>query len=113
MTLNTETLSALRSVDRLDAIVKHLKSMPLAHRADAIETIQRGLARPNAARLNYIWPLYARDSQLPPEEDWDTWRKLTWPSDAIIQITRITVQTTPTHSPTNQPILQILTSCKS
>ena len=33
MTLNTETLSALRSVDRLDAIVKHLKSMPLAHRA--------------------------------------------------------------------------------
>ena len=27
MTLNTETLSALRSVDRLDAIAKHLKSM--------------------------------------------------------------------------------------
>ena len=27
MTLNTETLSALRRVDRLDAIAKHLKSM--------------------------------------------------------------------------------------
>ena len=73
MTLNTETLSALRSVDRLDAIVKHLKSMPLAHRADAIETIQRGLRKRELTELMYNWPLRARDSQLPPEEDWDTW----------------------------------------
>ena len=73
MTLNTETLSALRSVDRLDAIVKHLKSMPLAHRADAIETIQRGLRKRELIELMYNWPLRARDSQLPPEEDWDTW----------------------------------------
>ena len=24
-------------------------------------------------RLNYIWPLHARDSQLPPKGDWNTW----------------------------------------
>ena len=23
--------------------------------------------------LKYAWPLHARDSQLPPKEDWDTW----------------------------------------
>ena len=23
--------------------------------------------------LKYHWPLYARDSQLPPDGDWDTW----------------------------------------
>ena len=59
MTLNTETLSALRSVDRLDAIAKHLKSMPLAHRADAIESIQRGLRKRE-------WIEKARISSAPP-----------------------------------------------
>ena len=23
--------------------------------------------------LKYAWPLHARDSQLPPKGDWDTW----------------------------------------
>ena len=26
-----------------------------------------------AMELKYAWPLHARDSQLPPEGDWDTW----------------------------------------
>ena len=77
-------------------------SLPHDVRADAIKIVRSGIPNPQAIKLRYDWPLYARDSQLPPEEDWDTWRKLTWPSDAItpiIQITRITVQTTPSHSP--------------
>ena len=110
--MTPDTLSTLSSQARLSAIIDHLGSLPSAQRAADIQAISRNLAEPEATRLNYAWYLHARDSQLPPEEDWDTWRKLTWPSDAItpiIQITRITVQTTPTH----QPILPILTSCKS
>ena len=115
LTLNTETLLTLAAAGNLPATTDYLMSLPHDVRADAIKIVRSGIPNPQAIKLRYDWPLYARDSQLPPEEDWDTWRKLTWPSDAItpitpiIQITRITVQTTPTH----QPILQILTSCKS
>ena len=48
-------------------------TLPHAQRADAIETIQRGVSKRLSIRLNYFWPLYARDSQLPPSGDWDTW----------------------------------------
>ena len=73
MVLDTETLTSLSSDDRLNAIVDYLKSMPLAQRPDAIESIQRGLDKDEATALNYVWPLYARDSQLPPKGDWNTW----------------------------------------
>ena len=73
MPLDTKTLSSLSRTDRLDVIVKHLKSIPLAQRPDAIESIQRGLKEPESSALTFHWPLYARDSQLPPEGDWDTW----------------------------------------
>ena len=73
MNLDIETLNKLSSVDRLNVVAKHLKSIPLAERPDVIETIQRGLNRREAAVLKYNWSLYARDSQLPPEGDWDTW----------------------------------------
>ena len=112
MTLNTETLLTLAAAGNLPATTDYLMSLPHDVRADAIKIVRSGIPKPQAIKLRYNWSLHARDSQLPPEEDWDTWRKLTWPSDAItpiIQITRITVQTTPTH----QPILPILTSCKS
>ena len=102
MTLDIETLRTSAAGDRLPAIIDHVRSLPHAERPDAIESIRHGLRKRELIELMYDWPLRARDSQLPPEEDWDTWRKLTWPSDAItpiIQITRITVQTTPSHSP--------------
>ena len=73
MTLDIETLRASAASDRMSVIIDHVRSFPHAQRPDAIEAIQRGLTRPNAARLNYVWPLYARDSQLPPEGEWDTW----------------------------------------
>ena len=115
MTLDIETLLTLAAAGNLPATTDYLMSLPHDVRADAIKIVRSGIPNPQAIKLRYNWSLHARDSQLPPEEDWDTWRKLTWPSDAItpitpiIQITRITVQTTPTH----QPILPILSSCKS
>ena len=73
MSLDIETLGTLSSADRVNTIAKHLKSIPLAQRAGVMETVQRGLKEREAARLTYNWNLHARDSQLPPEGDWDTW----------------------------------------
>ena len=73
MSLDIETLGTLSSADRMNTIAKHLKSMPLTQRAGVIETVQRGLKEREAARLTYNWSLHARDSQLPPPGDWDTW----------------------------------------
>ena len=73
MSLDIETLGTLSSADRVNTIAKHLKSIPLAQRAGVIETVQRGLKEREAARLTYNWHLHARDSQLPPPGDWDTW----------------------------------------
>ena len=73
MILDTETLTTLSSADRLKAVTKYLKSMPLAQRPDALETVQRGLDRRETARLKYSWELHARPSQLPPKDDWNTW----------------------------------------
>ena len=112
MSTDLETLLTLAAAGNLPATTDYLMSLPHDVRADAIKIVRSGIPNPQAIKLRYDWPLRARDSQLPPEEDWDTWRKLTWPSDAITpiiqitRITRITVQTTPTHSPTNP-------SCKS
>ena len=73
MSLDTEILATLATGGRLSAIIEHVGSLPHTQRADAIETIQRGLSKPLSTRLNYIWPLRARESQLPPTGDWDTW----------------------------------------
>ena len=48
-------------------------SLPRPARSDAIEIVQSVLPNPLAIKLNYNWPLHARDSQLPPDGDWDTW----------------------------------------
>ena len=77
MSLDTETLRHTQPlVGRLSAITNHLKS----HTARPARGCNRDhSARPRASprrlstRLNYFWPLYARDSQLPPDGDWDTW----------------------------------------
>ena len=73
MTIDTATLTDLNNVDRLNAIVDHLKSIPLSQRAGVIEAFQRGLKKREKAKLKYAWPLHARDSQMPPDGDWDTW----------------------------------------
>ena len=73
MTIDTETLTDLNNVDRLNAIVDHLKSIPLSQRAGIMEIVKRGLNNREKARLKHAWPLHARDSQLPPPGDWDTW----------------------------------------
>ena len=73
MSLDTEILRTLATRGRLSEITNHLMTLPHAQRADAIETIQPGISRRLSIRLNYFWPLYARDSQLPPDGDWDTW----------------------------------------
>ncbi len=101
MSTDLETLLTLAAAGNLPATTDYLMSLPHDVRADAIKIVRSGIPKPQAIKLRYDWPLYARGSQLRPEEDWDTWRKLTWPSDAITPIIQITVQTTPTHSPTN------------
>ena len=80
MTIDTATLTDLNNVDRLNAIVDHLKSIPLSQGARehtlpaVIEAFQRDrLKKREKAKLKYAWPLHARDSQLPPDGDWDTW----------------------------------------
>ena len=58
MSTDLETFLTLAAAsDRMSAVIDHVRFLPHAERSDAIETIQRGLTRPNAARLNYIWPL--------------------------------------------------------
>ena len=73
MTLDIETLRTSAAGDRLPAIIDHVRSLPHAERPDAIESIRHGLRKREFTELMYNWPLRARDSQLPPEEDWDTW----------------------------------------
>ena len=73
MTLTPEYLDTLTSEDRLRVIFDHVESIPYAQRPDAIESIKRGLRKREAAALQYHWPLHARDSQMPPPGDWDTW----------------------------------------
>ena len=73
MSLDTEVLSTLTGIDRVNAITSHIVSLPQDLRGSTVRTYLRDLPEPEAARLNYNWPLHARDSQLPPEGDWDTW----------------------------------------
>ena len=73
MPIETATFIGLDKVDRLNAIVDHLKSTPLPQRAGIMEIVKRGLNKREKARLDYLWPLHARDSQLPPDGDWNTW----------------------------------------
>ena len=73
MPIDTATITDLNNIHRLNAIVDHLKSIPPSKRAGIMEIVKRGLNRREKARLKYHWPLHARESQLPPDGDWDTW----------------------------------------
>ena len=72
-TMIPEYLHTLTAEGRLSEIIDLMVSLPYDQRPDAIETIQRGLDEDEATALNYIWPLHARPSQLPPKDDWNTW----------------------------------------
>ena len=54
-------------------VADHLGHLPKSQRAACLETIMSDLHRREAMELQYAWSLHARDSQLPPPGDWDTW----------------------------------------
>ena len=73
MSLDTQTLSTLTGIKRVNAIAAHIESLPQDMRRAAVRAYQCGLPEPEEARLKYNWSLHARDSQLPPPGDWNTW----------------------------------------
>ena len=75
MSLDTETLSTFGGADLVSRVAGHLGHLPKSQRAAGLDTIIRNLHRHSRAtmELKYAWPLHARDSQLPPPGDWDTW----------------------------------------
>ena len=73
MSLDTETLSTFSGADLVSRVAGHLGHLPKSQRAACLETIMSDLHRREAMELKYAWSLHARDSQLPPPGDWDTW----------------------------------------
>ena len=75
MSLDTETLSTFGGADLVSRVADRLGHLPKSQRAAGLDTIIRNLHRHSRAtmELKYAWPLHARDSQLPPPGDWDTW----------------------------------------
>ena len=73
MSMDTETLNIPGSSDLVSKVADRLRRFPESQRADALRSMQRNLPEPEATELRYAWPLHARESQLPPEGDWDTW----------------------------------------
>ena len=66
-------MTTLTSDHLISEITDELSGLPYAQRVAAVRAYQRLLDEPEATKLNYAWPLHARDSQLPPPGDWDTW----------------------------------------
>ena len=66
-------MTDLTSDDLISEITAELSRLPYAQRGVAVQAYQESLEEPDATDLKYAWSLHARDSQLPPEGDWDTW----------------------------------------
>ena len=66
-------MTTLTTDDLISEISDELSGLPYAQRMAAVLAYQKLLDEPEATELRYAWHLYARDSQLPPEGDWDTW----------------------------------------
>ena len=66
-------MTILTSDDLISEITAEVSGLPYAQRVATVRAYQKLLDEPDAMELKYHWPLYARDSQLPPEGDWDTW----------------------------------------
>ena len=73
MSTDTKTLSKPVVSDLVLRVASHLRNLPKSQRADALRAITRNLHEHEATELKYAWPLHAREPQLPPEGDWDTW----------------------------------------
>ena len=73
MNIDFEILTTLTGIERVNAVTDHLTTLPYDQRLDAARVYRKALPEPESLRLQYAWPLYARESQLPPEGDWDTW----------------------------------------
>ena len=54
-------------------IIDRLRPLPHAQRVAAVDAYLQLLDEPERLRLQYAWELHARESQMPPEGDWDTW----------------------------------------
>ena len=68
-----DILADLTGIDRINAIAAHLESLPQVQRDPVTRAYQRSLPAWEAAELKYFWSLHSRDSQLPPDGDWDSW----------------------------------------
>ena len=66
-------MTTLTSDDLISEITAELSKLPYAQRVAAVHAYQKLLEEPEAMELKYAWSLHARDSQLPPEGNWDTW----------------------------------------
>ena len=73
MSLDTEIFIMPSGSDLVSKVADRLRRFPESQRADALRSMQRNLPEPEATELRYAWPLHARESQLPPDGDWDTW----------------------------------------
>ena len=66
-------MTTLTSDDLVSEITAELSGFPYAQRVAAVHAYQKLLDEPEAMELKFAWSLHARDSQLPPPGDWDTW----------------------------------------
>ena len=71
--MDVEVLTNLTGIDRINAVAAHLESLPQEQRDPAAHIYLRSLPAWEAAELKYFWSLHSRDSQLPPDGDWDSW----------------------------------------
>ena len=68
-------MTALTADSLVTEITAELSGLPYPQRIAAVRAYEQILEEheDEADKLRYAWPLYARESQLPPEGDWDTW----------------------------------------
>ena len=66
-------MTTLTADNLLSEIIEELSDLPHAQRVAAVDAYLQLLDEPERLRLKYAWELYARESQMPPPGDWDTW----------------------------------------
>ena len=71
--MDVDILTNLTGIDRINAIAAHVETLPQDQRGPTTRAYQRNIPKWEAAELRFKWNLHARESQLPPPGDWDTW----------------------------------------
>ena len=68
-------MTTLTTDDLISEITDEVSGLPYAQRMAVVRAYEHILEKheDEAAKLRYAWPLHARESQLPPDGDWDTW----------------------------------------